>query len=219
MSDCIVERIDALAAEEKCPHCEREWHERPLTQAVARMFDNDYLDSTYFTHTDRSPVVCDGSYLIGPRRPEPTTPWTSVYSGSSYSTFVNTLYDATWSYITLADPIFDTSAWTLSGIESLKSAAWGNSTYTISFTASLPKPEPECEPLPDVEVEFGPQNWLPPTEPIQTPPQLTAMVSKRLDKFAAAETHTPKSPGFDFTKFDIESPSYPTEMNFKKGKK
>jgi hypothetical protein len=67
----VVERIDALVAEEKCPHCERDWHELPLTQQVVRMFELGRLDTNYFTSEDRSPIVCDGSSQYGARRPDP----------------------------------------------------------------------------------------------------------------------------------------------------
>jgi hypothetical protein len=227
----VLERIDAVMAEEKCPHCEREWHERPLTRAVARMFDTGRMEADYFTREDKSPVVCDGSYLIGPRRPEaPYANGGLLHSGEyHYGNLVSTVYDATWSYIgklmEWPDPIFDTSAWTLSGLAQLKAQQWG--TYTYSFKTEYSAPwviwqqpveEPICADVPDwVDVEFGPQNWLPATEPVNVPPQLEAQVSSRLPKFTAIETHAPKSPGFDFTKFDVESPSYPTGKKPKKG--
>lgn len=199
MTADVIARIDELAAEEKCPHCEREWHELALTQSVARMFESGHLDSNYFAREDLSPIVCDGANFIGPRRPEPA-------------------YGHTFGSVSI-DISINMKPW----IESITS--WAESFAllnfgTVTFSPWLPgypEPEPiECEPIPDIEVEFGPQNWLPSPEPVYLPAVVQTAVAQRLPAFKAIETHAPKKQDYDFSQFDWEPPTYPKG---KKGKK
>lgn len=208
MSD-VVAVIDALAAEEKCPHCDREWHELALTQSVARMFDNDYLDSTYFAREDTSPVVCDGSTFIGPPRPGPVdvaVGYTYTFSGSSSM------------YIDMQPWLDSINSWTEKLTESFAGLSFTfNTWFSGNHWSSWQEPEPlACEVSDGVEVEFGPQNWIPPQEPVNAPPAVKALVGSRMDQFVAVETHAPEKRPYDFSQFDWESPTYPTG---KKGKK
>mgnify|MGYP007013264909 FL=1 len=91
----IVAQIDQLAADEKCPHCGRQWHERPLSALIASMYDHNHHIG-HITRGDgyQSPIVCDGSALIGPRRP-PYEP-TETPPGPTYSMADFTLLQPAW---------------------------------------------------------------------------------------------------------------------------
>ncbi|AEJ94055.1 hypothetical protein THIBAULT_133 [Mycobacterium phage Thibault] len=53
---------------ESCWHCDRDVHEAPLTERVARMYDKHSFDLEYSADEDDSEIVCIGSYTEGPRR-------------------------------------------------------------------------------------------------------------------------------------------------------
>lgn len=80
MSD-IIDAIDALVDEQleqersgydhninqtECPHCGREWHGLPITQAIERMRAVGEYDEDYDATQDNSPILCNGSEFIGP---------------------------------------------------------------------------------------------------------------------------------------------------------
>lgn len=200
----VVERIDALAAEEKCPHCDRQWHELPLTLQIVRMFESGRLNSDYFTREDKSRIVCDGSSFIGPLRPEP-----EYASGGIIAAAIATDWPAlTW-------PTFDFAPL----VAQMKDIAAQFASMTATFTLWLPgetEPEPlDCEPAADIVLEFGPQNWIPPQEPVGVPAKFATAVLSRWSQFAKEDIPAPASPGYDFSRYDWE-PKYPIG---KKGKK
>ncbi|SHU54488.1 hypothetical protein [Mycobacteroides abscessus] len=80
MSD-IIDAIDALVDEQleqersgydhninqvNCPHCGRDWHGLPITQAIERMRALGQYDEKYDATQDDSPILCPGSEFIGP---------------------------------------------------------------------------------------------------------------------------------------------------------
>ena len=220
----VVERIDELAAEEKCWHCDRSWHRLPLTQTVARMFDAGRFDADYFTRDDISPIVCDGSTFIGPLRPQPR--YTSVqgswkYSQGGYITWSGSIIiggpdggGAEPAYLTITPntgilnmPVITWPKWDL---ESL--------TFNWSDWLGPKEPEPVCAgPIPEVDVEFGPQNWLPPQEPVHVPDPLKTKVWNRWNEFTKPEPiPVPASPGYDFTAYNCDEPKYPTNKRSKR---
>lgn len=208
----IVAEIDKLASEERCPHCDRDWHTQRLTQRMWAMYQDGRFDANYFTGEDTSTVLCEGSESIGPLRP---LDWRPPYaSGGSVS-----------------------SAWTLASLTALKHQAWTTSTYTITIKPNLggfstkwelfdeswnslfKSPEPECPELdadlPDVKVEFGPEHW--PLEHVTPPPAVEASVAQRWHQFNRIDIPTPTPRKADWTSLvNQEFPQYPTS---KKGKK
>lgn len=83
MSGSIIDRIDELVEQqlqqeasgydhninqEKCWHCGRDWHGLPVTQRIADMYSRRTFDEDYRLADDDSPVLCEGSDLIGPIR-------------------------------------------------------------------------------------------------------------------------------------------------------
>lgn len=54
--------------ESMCPNCRRDWHEVPLTETVARMWDSCRFDADYDPDADDSAVLCPGSECCGPAR-------------------------------------------------------------------------------------------------------------------------------------------------------
>lgn len=204
MTDDLLERIDALAADEKCPHCDRQWHELPLTRDVAAMFDMGRLDSSSFLHADQSPIVCDGSRFIGPRRPPTTFSYTGQWSA------MGTVLE--WPKFDAFDAI--TAAW--QNLHTQMTQVLLGVKLTAPWFIPFPEAEPElpCADIPgDVPIEFGPQNWLPPQEPINPPAELTKAVMARAAKF----TEPPKpKPGRSLDDFiaDVKSQfeeQYPTK--------
>lgn len=199
----VVDRIDELIAGEKCPHCERDFHQGALTQRVAAMFAAGSLDSQYFAREDTSPIVCDGSTFIGPLRPDPP-PLGYASGGFILSGFIEEPY-------------------TLQGLWDLKATTWKapKYSYTYSFTLGInpwapwitgwdkdwnklwsTKPDLEplediCDDAPDITVEFGPQNWSIPTEPANASHQTRWLVSQRWNAFQRADTPLPIAPGYD----------------------
>lgn len=199
MSD-IVDQIDALAADEKCWHCGRAWHELPLTANVARMFESGRLDANYFAHEDTSRIVCEGAGAVSCHcqdRPERYTygGMVSPLTGSNWSVIIGGKSPAwlqgllTTTYEWIGQTIIPGFTWPELDLAPLNLSDW--------FAA---EPEPiECEPPPDVQVEFGPQNWLP-TEPVYTLPEtLVGQVGSRWNQFTKQDVPVPVSPGFDFS--------------------
>lgn len=209
----VVERINELAAEELCGHCNRQFHELALTRQVARMFDAGRFDADYFSREDTSPIVCDGSRFIGPRRPEPGYANGGVITGT-----LGTLY------ITIKPDIEAlTAAWTHTANQLAALTQWPKVTFygphwsVIGGKFAPPwviwkEPEPVCPgPVPEVDVEFGPQNWLPAQEPVTVPAVFQTQVVDRWQHFTKPEpTPVPASPGYDFTAFQGDEPKYPT---------
>lgn len=78
----IIDTIDALIDEQlaegekqsgndRCPHCDRDWHGFPLTEQIADMYSFGLFDEDYVgLGADDSLVLCPGSSHYGPARPE-----------------------------------------------------------------------------------------------------------------------------------------------------
>ena len=83
----LIDRIDALVDEQMadgepangydfgdpdypgCPHCHRQWHGLHITKRIESMRWSGEFDPDYSYTEDESPVLCEGSDFIGPRRP------------------------------------------------------------------------------------------------------------------------------------------------------
>ncbi|WP_458317127.1 hypothetical protein [Mycolicibacterium brisbanense] len=52
-----------------CPHCHRQWHGLRITKRIESMRWAREFDPEYSYAEDDSPVLCEGSDFIGPRRP------------------------------------------------------------------------------------------------------------------------------------------------------
>lgn len=71
--------VPATIPESMCGNCRRDWHEAPLTERVARMYDQLAFDEDYDPAADTSPIVCPGSEYCGPIAPP-----ASYYRGSGF---------------------------------------------------------------------------------------------------------------------------------------
>lgn len=231
----VLDRIDAVMAEEKCPHCKRDWHTKPLTRRIAAMFDQKHLNPGYFNGRDESAIVCEGSYLYGPRRPEPEAErgWVSLgYTNATVKFFSSDMKPLTGT-LTM-EP--STGSYTLEALWQLKAAAWDYATYTSKYVLGIDQASPwviphytssdwwnpEPEPLPecdlDVVVEFGPQHWLPSQEPVPLPYSLSQQVAARNGEFRKPDIPTPTPRDADFTavveKFNKQFEKKFTERKF-----
>lgn len=217
----IVEQIDELAAEEKCWHCGRAFHELALTQKVDQMFTTGTLDPNYFAREDLSPIVCDGSTFIGPLRPEPPAPtFQSTYSGGGYLEGIIKYLGQTmqWPEMILPKPIiFDTTPW-LQSLNSSWSFTKGASSISYWLDEWSTAPEKlKCDNLPEIDIQFGPQNWVT-TERAQAPNILKSFVAHHYwADCIKQDIPTPERPGLDFSEYTNDSGPYWIANNKKAG--
>lgn len=214
----IIAVIDQLASERKCPHCDRDWHERALTRNMWEMYQAGRTDPNYFSREDHSPVLCNGSTFIGPLWPEPV-PW-----GNGPGWHVLGIVGNGSLEFNPPEPLVKTIASVTKMFETLQSITYklwlpGDDDTRIKVFVP-PKHRPVCD---DVVVEFGPQNWryefvrVPTLKPKH--PKLWALIGS--NPLAASvwnlwpEFHripTPEPRGYDFTEFDNFMPTkYPTK--------
>lgn len=151
----LVAQIDKLISEEKCPHCNRDWHESVLTQRVWNMYQRGRTDPHYFARQDASPILCLGSRAIGPSRPPG---FTSAPGTLSVKIVPNPGLSAGE---TFADPFKG-----LSGIIAQMSDALAG--LNVKANPWLPGMTNWCDqiltpsiksPCSDPIIEFGSQNW------------------------------------------------------------
>jgi hypothetical protein len=217
----IVEQIDALAADEKCPNCDRPWHQRPLTLAAAHMYDTGGVE--YLTTATKSPIVCDGSALIGPRRP-PYEPDRSperrdLSVGYTMSDLENPIFEfvdqvSGVSYVEYFAPppppqgMIDACA-TLLGIDLQVDLKLDLGSWLLPVPPAEPTPI-DCSEITALDVEFGPQHWT--TGHTAAPAELTTAVMQRWQLLTTPDVPCPEPPGYDFTPYqdDLITKQYPT---------
>lgn len=203
----IIDKIDdALTSPERCPHCRRDWHPGPLTDNVRKMLANHRFDLNYDPTLDDSPIVCVGAEYHGPNRPNTIDSW-----GVSSPTWTVVVGGKEPSYVKMAlDHVTEMKK---SLTEMLVWPKW-EPTWTFYDEAwsmiATSKPQP-CD-LPDElpQVEFGPQNWIPPQEPVNPPATLSKAVWAYWNDFNKQEIPVPDSPGLDFSQYQTDEISYPT---------
>lgn len=107
----IEHHADGPLPEALCGNCRRDWHEAPLTEVVARMWDSANFDEDYDLEKDDSRVLCPGSDCCGPAvKPASltysTAPTGTILSGlltwpepEPYPNPVLKMYDGMWELI------------------------------------------------------------------------------------------------------------------------
>ncbi|AEK08208.1 hypothetical protein SEA_ERICMILLARD_144 [Mycobacterium phage EricMillard] len=163
---------------ESCWHCNRDVHEAPLTERVAKMYDRHSFDLEYSAKEDDSPIICLGSGAIGPARPRTwsNSTWKTVgyamadlaaiqgasyVSGAYLSQFASSpekIGVAEWSVKTQGSSII--YEFTVQPVVQWHVSVWDEAWKLLGATPEEPK---KCE-LPDdvPEIEFGPKNWVKP---------------------------------------------------------
>ncbi|AER47995.1 hypothetical protein SEA_YEET_143 [Mycobacterium phage Yeet] len=148
---------------ESCWHCNRDVHEAPLTERVAKMYDNHSFDLEYSADEDDSPIVCIGSYAEGPKRAPRT--WGDIYANGVKQEGVLLLPGLNMEGWHPIGTIADGPAFTYGKGFSL--APW-QETLTAGILSSWVaydeayKPV-ECDLPEDIpEIKFGPESWVPP---------------------------------------------------------
>lgn len=196
----------------RCGHCGRHWHGLPLTSRVAWMYAHRRMDPNYNAADDDSPIVCDGSDFIGPRRP-PSAELGSIGIRREVPFLVLIDTDAFSAALRRMQEQWDRF------FESISTTDWqviiGGRTWTERLTV-LHYTEQECSaPAPDVDVTFGPQNWIHEVrrslESSADPESywglgnltnpLRRSVQQQWDQFTAPDFPVPPSPGYDFSAY------------------
>jgi hypothetical protein len=194
---------------EFCPHCSRDWHTQALTEEVARMYDGHRFTPGYNPAQDNSPIVCVGSETQGPARPK-----------TSHRSWTSSAEVVIWPDTTDFFAGFKSMLEKLNETFLKATTTWSMSTGSLMIHDDLDIApyEPACSDLPDIAVEFGPQNWLPAAEPVQAVPMLRATVNRRWRDFTKADIPAPVPPGYDFSRYETGEPKYPNQ-NHRKGTK
>ncbi|AIY32502.1 hypothetical protein PBI_LUCKY2013_141 [Mycobacterium phage Lucky2013] len=147
---------------ESCWHCNRDVHEAPLTERVAKMYDRHSFDLEYSAEEDDSPIICLGSGAIGPARPR-------TWSNSTWQTVGYTMADLA----VIQEASYVSGVYLSQFVDGLKKfiyefkvqpvaqwhiTAWDEAWNFLGTVSEEPK---KCE-LPDdvPEIEFGPKNWV-----------------------------------------------------------
>jgi len=183
----------------KCPHCERDWHPGPLTRTVVNMLENHRFNADYNPDTDESDIVCVGADYHGPNRTRESREWTVTpatwllpQNWTAYKSI-----QSTWEALNTITLGYSYTA-------KLYSGDWG-----LIGQWQVPKPKP-CELPEDLPtIEFGPQNWTPPADPVALPQPVKQLVWAYWDDLTQQDIPTPERPGYDFSQYAGEI-SYPT---------
>lgn len=199
----VLDRIDDLIAEEKCPHCERGFHQLPLTQKIDQMFRAENLEPYYFSGEDRSPILCDGSTFIGPLRP--------ALPIADFGPFIDYVYTpyAFGSFAYSSGAVLSIP-WVHNILEYINSATLQGMSFGFQpWLHEAPK-EPVCDSLPDIAVEFGSQNWVV-SEIVKPEPYLQSVVAAYYwNDMIKHDFPIPESSGFDFSQYDTDM-KYPKD--------
>lgn len=227
----LIDRIDELVNEQlaagepengfdygdpdypRCPHCSRHWHGLPITARIAAMYAMRRYDPEYTYAEDDSPVLCEGSEFIGPQRPP--RPAALVSIGVILVRVLPELDEFAAAMIRLREH-FDFE----SAMRQMVSAFDHNTMYVLGH--GLPQSEPDgedtCKPQPaaDVDITFGPQNWIheirriPPERQFPRPwprffSPVEIAVRDHWHQFSAPSFPVPEAPGYDFTAFNHDA--------------
>ncbi|AEJ92199.1 hypothetical protein OPTIMUS_143 [Mycobacterium phage Optimus] len=148
---------------ESCWHCNRDVHEAPLTERVAKMYDRHSFDLEYSAKEDDSPIICLGSGAIGPARPR-------TWSNSTWKTVGYTMADLA----AIQGASYVSGAYLSQFASSLEKFAaaigeWSVKTqgssiiYEWKLLGATPEEPKKCELSDDIpEIEFSPKNWVKP---------------------------------------------------------
>ena len=183
MSD-IIDDIDALIDQQleagepetgwdfgdphypKCWHCGRDFHGLRITERIEQMRRLGSYDPEYRITTDDTPVLCEGSEFIGPRRPTKheqlqqswgtrETSWSITIGPPRELPSVTEAIFAAIQY--MGDSLSELVSMPLLDIRSWMSAitTWPNPVLPVP--AEAPRVWRCQTDTPDIE--FGPQNW------------------------------------------------------------
>lgn len=245
----LIDRIDALVDEQMadgepengfdfgdpdypgCPHCHRQWHGLRITKRIETMRWMRQFDPEYSYSDDDSPVLCEGSDFIGPRRPPADASWThSMVPRSMVAVrIVPDLRGLTEFFAqvsdqwrAMAEQIAESMAPMRSFIGTVRGAPWiqfDNDAFTftgrIAFDELYQCTKPGPVPVPEgITVEFGPQNWIHemrriPQPALQFPRQwprfyvspIEYEVDAHWQQFSAPSFPIPTAPGYDFSRY------------------
>jgi len=193
----------------QCPHgCKRDRHPDPLTEQVARMYDQHAFREDYSPESDDSPIVCVGADYHGPNRAiqEPVRQSGYIYIGQSSPSWLTMM-------------IKSAEEFTKAYIE------WPKFEYTTTFQWPKPywhswidepygsktlKPLPACEL--DLVVTFD-DAWKPWEKAHPTKYEAAAareLVGHITNAAIRAEREfpVPERPGYDFSKYAEETKPY-----------
>lgn len=190
---------DMRVPEGLCGNCRRDWHEVPLTEAVARMWDSVAFDETYDPATDVSRIVCPGSECCGPvinyRRassysyPGTNSAWIDIsVDVSPLSKMVSNLESIFSSF----HHVFDPSLWLPSPAPDLSSWQWFDEAHQSVDGFDTDKLFADLK-------ELGSFTW----SPYEAAPMLAAL--EAAPKTVDTAHKPPVSPGFDFSDFKLDS--------------
>lgn len=234
----LIDRIDALVDEQmahgepengyyfgdpqypRCPHCNRHWHGLRITLRIARMRAIGHFDPDYRITEDDSPVLCEGSGFIGPKRP----PFfakreIAIRIVPDMRGFAEALQLAQQRFRELAESMSLTHRqWRLGAV---RGAPWiqfhdrdvfsGRIAFDEAYQCAKSSPMPMPE---GITVEFGPQNWIhemrrvPPPAlqfPRQWPRLFVSPIEYEVDahwqQFTAPCFPVPEAHGYDFSRY------------------
>lgn len=204
----------------ECPHCGRDWHGLRLTRRIQTMRRFGHFDPEYSYAADDSTVLCEGSDFIGPRRPPQLS--RQISFKVNVELFNAAVFNRLAERMAAQRPYFEAFR---ASVEHLAADAQilrgrmhpcevvpvfaprrmnrGFIGGIVVFDELYDERDNLPEPLPDVTVEFGPQNWhyemQPP--PAGWPVGVMVQVRRNWRDFTAPDFPVPDRPGFDFTPY------------------
>lgn len=204
----IVDKIDdVLTPPQKCPNCNRDWHPGPLTERVQKMLREHRFDPEYNPTTDDTPIVCVGAEYHGPNRPGNHWGTSSMVSGTTWTAHLGGK-EPMW----LTSLLNSTQEWLqqiASVSESVTFKLWSGD-WGLLDEWTTKKPEPCAMPDELPTVEFGPQNWIPPQQPVNPSKATSDLVWSYWHDLTRQDIPVPERPGMDFSAYATDEISYPT---------
>lgn len=217
----IIDRIDELIDEQlaagepetgwdygdpdypECPHCGRDWHGLPITG----------------WGPDDIVVLCEGSDLIGPRRPpqppQPPRAPTEHAIGHAYFQILVSVNPYVWARFREEMERIEAAFAPLGQTRGLQADDWYSGPVTYDEAYRLRAEPPACL-RDDINWTPGPHNWhyemqKPPLQFPRSPHPFfryvspaEALIRQHWDAFNAPEYPLPEQPGYDFTKYDLD---------------